>query len=986
MEFRMLGPFEAWHGEVPVDLGDLQQRYILVVLLFNVNKPVPTWRLIEIVWGANKPRTNLVPGYVAKLRRAFRDAGDDGELISTTPTGYVLRVDPAQLDTHRFTQLCDAAAEARRNGVVARATDLLHEAVELWRGRFLEDLDVDRIGGGELISLDEALIDAYGDLAELELTAGNHRWVRDRLRPHVYADPSRQRLATLLMRALVENGDRVEAMKIYHQTRDALDEFGMETSTELRGLARLAQYGEPHSTLPPRPARFTGRTEELYRIEALAEVDDRPGVIWLSGMPGVGKTALALEAAHLLRSRFVDGRLFLALNGFTPNVSPTALTEALGQLLLDLGVPPERIPPTTSGRVALYQDKLVNTRTLVVLDNVMSEDQVRPLLPESAGCLAIVTSRNAGDLDFGDDLRLTPLPTRDAADLFRALVGRDRVHGRSAQVEEVVVRCGRVPLQIKVVASQFRRHHRWPLDHLLRLLEQAGPWSTDAGFRDDGVVACMVSYQQLDEPQRTLFRLFGQIPGHDLSIAGTAALADTDLPRARGLLEELHGVSLLEEAVPERYHMLDPLKDFATTALSGPPNEAPEALARLLDFYLVTASAAIATAFPFDRAQQPAIDLRCSVSPSFDDQRSALAWLSTERANLVAAIRYAASHSHRDHTWQLAVVLWRYFNTSGHVEDWNETLELARDTVMADQTNRYGQAHVLLRLSSARWRSGQVTQALELAAEALPRWVALGDLRGEADTLCAIAVPTLEFGDHALAMSHFEAALAKYEEIDDERGQANALSVLGHLNELHGNLAVAESQQVSAVRLLRAVGHSQGLAHALDNLGSVRQRLGLLDEALANHQEAHTIAIELGDRSVEAYALNNIGNVHRLRGHLDDAAAYQERAKTVANAVSDANLRTYLYLDRGATARARGDHRAALRAYQAALDLATGTGDRGQQAHANHGIARSLHTIGDHDQAARHWRAAQKEFTNLHQPEATQLHHERAALPCACAG
>jgi DNA-binding SARP family transcriptional activator/tetratricopeptide (TPR) repeat protein len=982
VEFRLLGPFEAWHDGAPVELGDLQQRYILVVLLLHLGRPVATDRLIATVWGDNRPRTNLVPGYIAKIRKLLKDATEVS--LDTTPTGYVLRVPEDRLDTVRFTKLCEEADQARRNRDRDRATALLRTAVALRRGQFLEDLDIDRVGGSEVISPDEAYFDVLGDLAELELAAGNHRWMRDQLWPAVHAEPSRQRLAMLLMRALVVNGDRVKAMEVYHRTREALDEYGMETSTELRRLVWLAQHGEPLSTLPPRPAGFTGRAEELQVIEThLREAG--PGLVWLSGLPGVGKTALAVEAAHRLRGRFTDGRLFVELNGFTPNTETTPAAEALARLLADLEVPPERIPTGAAARAELYQDRLAGTRTLVVLDNAASAEQVRPLLPRDPGCLAIVTSRVTGDLDTGINLRLRPLPAGNAADLFRRIVGAARVAGRSAQVNDVVARCGRLPLMIRVVAAQFRRHEQWPLDHLIRMLMRAGPWRRDAGFGDTGAVPYLVSYQQLDGPQRTLFRLLGHLPGHDLNGYGAAALMACDLARARDLLDGLHAVSLLEESTPEQYHLLDPLKEFATS-LAGPdaPHEPTEALTRLLDYYLVTTSAAIAAAFPFGR--EPAIEQQCPVLPTFQDGKAALDWLGTERPNLVAAITYAAEHDLPEHAWRLAVLLWRYFNTSGHLADWTETMELAKRIVLADPGNRYGQAHVLLRLSGAHWRSGRQTEALELAAQALPRWVAFGDVQGEADTLCAIALPMLDLGDHERAHAHFEAALDKYEAIGDRRGQANALSQLGALNEMHGSLDLAERRQIAAVLLLREIGHARGLAHALDNLGSVRQRLDRLDEAMANHAEAHALAVDIGDRSLQAYTLNYIGNAHRRVGRLDEAVHYQEEAGAVARTVTDPNLHTRLQLDHGATCRARGEEHAALAAFQAALDLATGTGDRGNQARAQHGIAQALHTLGDHDRAATYWHDAETEFTELNQPEAEEIRHERKQLPCACAG
>lgn len=985
MDFRMLGPLEAWHEGAPVPLGDQQQRFVLVVLLLHANKPVSTEKLTEIVWGDNPDRRPLVRGYINKLRNAFRDADDVS--IDTTATGYVLRVGGDQLDTTRFDQLRAEAVEADPR----RAIALLRAAVDLWRGSFLEDIDVDRVGGPDVIFPDDGYLDAVGDLAELELDAGDHRSARDRLRRVVRIDPARQKHAELLIRALIACGDRVEALRIFRATRDALAEIGIEPGPVLRNLAARAERGEPASSLPSRPGAFTGRDAELDAIETAAVADtvaDRVAAgerrtVWISGVPGVGKTGLAIEAAHRLRNRYSDGQLLVRLNGFTPNVPPTTVGDALTQLLAELGVPPEQIPATVGRKVTLYQTALYGTRTLVVLDNAASPEQIRPLLPEAPDCLAIVTSRRMGEPDTGEHIRLSPLPPDDAVALFRALTNPLRVRGRSAEVAEVVRRCGHLPMPILLAAAVFRRHDRWPLDHLLRLLEENGPWRPDTEV--PGTAAARVSYQQLDDPQRYLFRLFGHLPGSDLDTAGAAALTDREVAGARMVLDELHEVCLLEEIAPERYHMLDPLKEFAVAELApATPTEHTDALLRLLDFYLVALAGAVGTGYSFDRAQLPTAGRSCPVAPAFDSADAALAWIAVERDNLVAAIRYAAAHDLPEHTWRLAVLIWRYFNTTSQFEDWIETMELAWEIVSADQGNDYGQAHVLLRLATAHDRLGRLTEALELAARALPRWTRLGDVRGEADTLCAIAIPTMELGKHDQAIAHFSAALDKYEQIGDPRGQAHALSMLGYLNELHGDLDVALRQHQAAVPMLREIGHVQGVAHALNNLGSVQQRLGLLADALASHTEARGHAGEAGDQCAEAYALNNLGNVHRRGGRLTEAVRYQDRARMVAADVSDADLRTQLYLDRGATAEAGGDRGEALRAYQAALDLAAGTGNRAHQARANRGVAGTLHVMGDHERAATHWGAAEAEFGALGLPESVEIREERADLGCAC--
>lgn len=972
MDFRMLGPVEAWHDGAPVPLGDQQQRFVLVVLLLHANKPLSADRLTEIVWGDNPERRTLIRGYINKLRKAFSPADD--VTIETTATGYLLRVSPEQLDLHRFDQWRE---QARREQEPRRQIELLRAAVDLWRGRFLEDIDIDRVGGTDVISPADSYFDTVGDLAELELATGDHRSARDRLRRIVGKEPDRQRHAELLMRALLANGDRVEAIRVFHSTRDALAELDLEPGPRLRNIAARAERGEPASSLPSRPGGFTGRENELDMIAATVGTGEK--AVWVSGAPGVGKTGLAVEAAHRLRERFPDGQFLLRLNGFTPNVAAMTMGDALTQLLLEFGVPAEQIPASPGRKITMYQNELYGTRTLILLDNAKSAEQVRDLLPDAPDCFAIVTSRRVGEPDTGQQVRLAPLPPGDAAALFCTLAGPLRVTGRAPEVAAVVKRCGHLPMPIRVAAALFRRHDRWPLEHLLRLLAESGPWHADTGD-DSGATAVRVSYQQLGEDQREMFRLLGHTPGPHVAVAGAAALVDNALTHARLVLDELHEVCLVEELTPERYQMLDPLKEFA----AAEPGEHTSAVLRLLDFYLVTLADAAGAAYPFERARLPAVTRTSPVARTFETPEAATAWITAERDNLVAAIHYAATHDLPEHAWRLAVLIWRYFHTTSQFDDWAETMELARRLVTADDDNTVGQAHVLLRLATVHNRRGELAEALELARRALPCWVRLGDARGEATTLCAIAIPTMELGRHAEAITHFEAALEKYEEVGDLRGQAHALSNLGYLNELQGKLDVALRQHRAAVPILRETRHMQGLAHVLNNLGSVRQRLGFPSEALVDHQEAHHLAAEVGDACVMAYALSNIGNVHRSAGRIPEAERYQEKAASIAAGVFDADLRTRLFRDRAATAQAKGDLVEALRLYEAALELAATSGNRGHRAHADRGVAQTLHQLGRHEDAVANWEAAEKEFTALELPEADQVRTERADLTCAC--
>jgi DNA-binding SARP family transcriptional activator/tetratricopeptide (TPR) repeat protein len=972
MDFRLFGPFEVWHDGDQVQTGDFQQRLVLVILLLHANHTVTREHILEYVWrGQKHPRSDLITSYVARLKKVFH--GCDEVVIEKTPTGYLLRADEDLIDIRRFTRLL---AQARQKN----DTKLFYTALDLWRGPFLSDMDIGRVGGPALAPPDDLRIDALVDLANLELAAGRHREIRDRLRVVWEEDRGQQRLAVPLMRALIAAGDHVRAVEVYHQTREALDEHGMEVSRDLREMMRLAQYGDRLSSLPLRPARFTGRADELALVDSVARsaVEDGPAVLWISGMPGVGKTSLAVSAAHRLGEVFPDGRLFIDLTGFTPNVTPITPATALERLLSDLGVPPEAIPQGTAARADLYRATLAGTRTLVVLDNAASAEQIQILL---GATFTLVTSREQAALAATEHIRLEPLHPHEAVDLFRKLVTQERLHGHIDKVREVVARCGHVPLLIHLVAAQFQRHLKWPVAHLVELLRDASPVSPNTHFQPEAYVACTVSYDQLTEQQRTLFRFFALAPGPDLSAPGAAALMGG--AAAWELLEDLHRMSLLEESAPERFHMLDPLRDYVLAA--HPPPDPVAAVDRLLDFYLVATANAVAVLYPFDRDRQPEVTAVCPVAPTFEDHTAALAWLDEERHNVVAVVHHTAEHDRHEHTWQLAVLLWRYFYTRGHLRDWTETLQKAAKVLEGSANvcaNVRGLAHVQLRLSGARRRSGALTESRKLAEQALPQWIELGDVRGEADTLLEIATSAYNLGDFPTGARNFASALERYERIGDERGQANARDLLGLISELHGELEDAQRQHLAAIALLRKLDHKPGLAASLNNLGCARQRLGLLDEAYANHSEARDIAVDIGDRACEAHALNNLGNTRRLAGRLAEAAAFQQQARKVADLIIDPKLRTQLYLDRGETAWAAGNSEDALHAYRAALDMSAGMGAQVQLAKADHRIAEVLHATGQH--APTHWQDALAAFTNLGLPEADEMRAALLDFTCDC--
>ncbi|HEX5115349.1 MAG TPA: BTAD domain-containing putative transcriptional regulator [Pseudonocardiaceae bacterium] len=978
MEALLLGRLELRQDDHVVDVGDRLQQSVLVVLLLHVNELVSTERLVDLVWQGRPGKVNPVPHYISRIRKAFRDANVPGK-VETTGNGYRLTLDPATIDVRRFVTLCGEADVARRSGDTDGQLAALRAAVDLWRGPFLDGLDIDRVGATTVVSPEAKYLDALGDLAELELTRGEHRLVRDRLQPVLAGDPTRERLAALLMRALIANGDLVQAVDLYHRTRDVLDEYGMEPTPELRRLANSAQRVTPPSGLPVARGPWVGRSAELDDIEAAvraAEREDVPASVWISGAPGIGKSALATEAGRRLARRFPDHQIMVDLNGFTPSVTPLSPKDALGVLLESLGVPPEQVPASLDDRRAHYRSVLAGTRSLVLLDNAESEAQVRDLLPVVPGCLGLVTSRRVGGIDTGMAVRLEPLSVEAAVELFVRLVRPARVTDRQ-QVIAVVARCAGVPLLIRMIAAVFHKHTGWSLEYLLQSLHSGEP----GPFGEVGAV----SYGQLSDQQRTMFRLLSTLPGPDLTVTAAAALGGCAVPAARTLLDELHSASLLEEIQPERYRMLDPLKEYAAGITPATPIEADDAMDRLLDCQLVTVAAAMRIAFPSDSRRQPAAHVTSPVALRFDDAQPALAWLNAERLNLSAAIRSAAERGRTEHVWRFAVLLWRWHYVRDQVEEWTETLELARQMLDVPDGDQDSLAYVLMRLSNARWAAGQADMALELAARALTTWRKLGNAAGEAWAYAAIAMVDISRGQHDSAVAHFTAALGLFTDAGDDAGRGNALSNLGYLYQLRGDLDDAERSHSEAAVPLEAVGETLGLAHTLENRGSVRELLGRLDDAERDHERARELAATLGNVSVQAHAVNGLGNVARLRGRPREALALHEQARALADQINDPRLRTQLYVDRGATYLALDDHAAARTAYLSALDLAEGCGERDLRALAALGAARAFHLAeACGEESTRYWRIAGDAFAELRLPDAADVRAEYEQLTCAC--
>ena len=438
--FRILGPVEVWTGQDWAKIGAGKQRSVLATLLLRPGEVVSTDALIDQVWPDKPPAraANLVSVYVHHLRRRIGDA--EGLVLVTRAPGYQVVPGPGELDADRFAALVGEGRQALASGAPDRAVELLDEAVGLWRGRALADVPATPLVAAEADRLEESRIEALELRAEASLACGRHAEVVPEVRRLLADNPLQEKLWALLIRALYGAGRQAEALEVYEQARNRIsDELGVDPGAELRQLYhQILNADDDQPAIPlapadrgpvlapaPVPAQlpadipdFTGRSEQVDQLRELltgAGGEDSPGavrVVLVMGSGGLGKSALAVHAAHLLASQFADGQLYANLLGAT---QPVAAAEVLARFLRDLGMDGHRIPLGEEERAAHFRTRLAGKRVLIVLDDARDAAQVAPLLPGSASCAVLVTARGTlPELVGSKVIDLDVLPRREA--------------------------------------------------------------------------------------------------------------------------------------------------------------------------------------------------------------------------------------------------------------------------------------------------------------------------------------------------------------------------------------------------------------------------------------------------------------------------------------------------------------------------------------------------------------------------------------------
>lgn len=900
LRFSVLGPVRARRGDDPVATGSPQQRALLAALLLREGRTATAAELIDALWGEEPPSQALaaVRTYASRLRKVL----DPGVLVSESG-GYAVRgLGEGALDLAVAQELAAAAEKARNTGDLSHARNTLNRALSLWAGETLAGVP-GPYAEAQRVRLEEWRLQLLESRLDMDLEQGCHAEAVSELTALTAAHPLRERLRELLMLALYRSGRQAEALAVYADTRRLLsDELGVDPRPGLQelqqrilradpGLAQpSAPVTEPVSVLV-RPAQlpatvpdFTGRSafvRELSDVLASASGDESQvmAVSALAGIGGVGKTTLAVHIAHTARASFPDGQLYIDLQGAgSRSAEPETV---LGSFLRALGTADSAIPDSLEERAALYRSVLDGRKILVLLDNARDAAQVRPLLPGTPGCAALVTSRvRMVDLAGAHLVDLDVMSPEEALALFTKIVGEERVGSEREAALDVVAACGFLPLAIRIAASRLAARRTWTVsvlaaklaDERRRLDElQAGDLAVKATFE--------LGYGQLEPAQARAFRLLGLADGPDISLAAAAAVLDLPPEDTEDLLESLVDTSLLESAAPGRYRFHDLVRLYARACAERdeqPPGEREAALSRVLDFYLATAVGVYATERPGDRLVD---GLEPTEHPgmTFSDGSAALDWLYTEASPLLTAVRQAAG---TDRLRRGVDLLWAAKDLTESGANSHQYEMTAR--AMCDATHTAGDARAAGRartvLTDVLLVSGRIEQAEEEARLAME----LADSVRDAAAVSWVAnnrgLICLHQRRYSSGKILFDQAIEGFRATGNRAGEASALSNLSRAQLGMGNITEAVEIARHGLAVYLEMGRTMRLANGHFAVGVALATAGRHSEALGQFSEAVSIFADHRQRLWEGATNFRIAEVHLAAKRPSHAAQHAEQA------------------------------------------------------------------------------------------------------------
>lgn len=899
VEFGVLGPLRVALGGTELELTAPRLRTFLAALVVKAGAKVGVNELADAVWGADLPRNPRRAVQLCAVRvRAQLERIDAAHLVATCPDGYRLDVPADRTDVGRMRRRIAEADAAAGDGT--RELAAVEAALGEWRGEALADVPSEALHREVVPGLTEQRLALIERRAALLLHDGNPADLVDELVALTARYPLRERLWAALMEALHRSGRRGEALDAYHRySRLLRDELGIDPSEAVLALHKSILTSrtetEPDAAtplavprqLPSDTVAFTGRAAELAGLDALlAAKDDSSGPLVgvVTGTAGIGKTSLAVHWARGVADEFPDGQLFANLRGYHREQALPP-HRVLARFMRALGVRGEDVPEDPDELAAAYRSAMDGRRMLIVLDNANSSDQVRPLLPGSAGCLVLVTSRDVlmgliaeeGAAQIGLEL-----PTlAESRRLLSRRIGRERLAAESGAADDIIAASARLPLALAIAAAQAVANRGTRLSTLAEQL-RAGLDAFGAPSTETDVRAVFSwSYRSLSPDAARLLRLLGLHPGPDLTAAAAASLCDCAPASAARRVDELVRVNLLMEPAPGRYALHDLMREYSTELLHVEASEADrnDAARRILDHYLHTGHVAATILNPqrasLSLGEPPAVAHPETVA----DHDAAMAWFAAEAEVLLTLVDWAVARGDDRSAWQLAMILVGYFELQGAWSQWIasqqvalEAAERLADPALEAYSHRgVGRAHARMRRGDDAER--HFTRSMELYRD-------LGDLKGESLVLTNLAILYSGRDDYVRALEHARRALELEERLEDT-DSATTLNLVAWFLAHVGEQESALDHGLRARAGFQRIADPLGEAAALDTIGFVHHQLGRFSAAIDTFQEAIRLNRQLGNRYDTAVCLLNLGDSQAASGDRGAARESWRQAETV---------------------------------------------------------------------------------------------------------
>ena len=926
-----------------LELGGVRQHVVLATLLLGVNRVVTMGRLQEAVYGEDLPSSAhaQVQISISSLRRLFASHGHPA-IIGTQAQGYVIQVGPGQLDSRRFEELVAAARASRDAGLLDQAVASYRDALRLWRGPALDGLDSHLLQVAAS-RLDEQHIAANEDRLTLELDLGRHHELVGELTELVEEFPLRERLRGQLMLALYRCDRTAEALQVYRLGRRVMiEELGIDPGERLQRLehailtadSALDPPASPISLqpgkqqvpclLPTAIADFIDRSEQVEQIRRCltggAESDLAVPVVVIAGRGGVGKSSIAIHAAHGLAERFPHGQLFADLHGGSAH--PVAPAQVLERFLRVLGVPGGQVPDGLDERAEMYRGLVADRKVLVVLDDAARESQVSPLLPGRSAAAVIITSRSRlSGLAGASHVRVNVFDAGTSLDMLARIVGRARVHREAPVAVAVAGHCGHLPLALRIAGARLSERPHWSIRQLAERLADETRRLDELRHDDMGVrPSIALTYESASEQARRLFRRLALLDQPVFSGWVGAALLDQPPGYAEDLLDELVSAHLVEtpgsgSGPDSQYRFHELIRVFARERLTAeePAAERKAALERALAALFYLAEQAHRRYHGGDYGRIPGAAPRWPLPEGLVEQLVAdpLSWYERERAALVSAVRQAARDGLTELCWSLALIAVPLFESRVYLDDWRDTSETALAAAREAHHVR-GQAAMLYSLGELHIVQQRFVPARRELTAAAQLFEDAGDDHGLALVTNHIASVDRLSGPLGDAAKRYEQALAIFRRTADRGGIIRVLRNMAQLKLDLGEFDAANELLAEAWRQCQAARNARVEAQVLHQMGRAHLLSGEPASAMELFERVLVITSDLGDSIGEAYALQGLGVAMVRQGKFGQARSALQRAEELASATGDRFIGTSAALGLGELALASGDPAQAL--------------------------------------------------------------------------